>query len=361
VRATLRKIGGAFSVGVLALASAGTPPALAQQKAVTLFVPVFDGPGSLGRNAATILNLQVWQTLRKAPFPNPSHVTFGDGLVVWDVNPLTPAGHDEAERAAQRNGADLALWGRALRYGDGVVVQSYLTLVPAVATERPPLWAVTLAGRSGPVTMSVKVPRLRYEFRPIALTTAVVSTYTSPDALKIYASPTSTQPIGEVGSAFKGLEVGGAAARIDTQGRQGWIRLPQLSSNRSEVVDFTGGLIRILRGDWAGAAQLLQNVIANPQTPATLRLDAYLYHGVALERSGRSGTRDFERAVELNAYDQAAVKYLMMSRVVALRSVAGSAERSGLVAEGQRLIAANQYLFPANDPWLKKCAEIFGR
>ena len=46
-----------------------------------LYVPAFTGPDALGTNVATVLNLQVWQTLRRAPTPNPDALDFGRG--VW--------------------------------------------------------------------------------------------------------------------------------------------------------------------------------------------------------------------------------------------------------------------------------------
>jgi len=345
---------------VMTLVAVATPLSIvAQRPPVTLFVPAFEGPESLGRNVATILNLQIWQTLRKAPFPNPSNVTFGDGLILWDEKPLSSQTHDDAARVARNNEADLVLWGKASRYGDGVVVQAYLTMP---VSERERIWEVAVPGRDGASRISVEVPRLRYEFRPIVLTRAIVDSYLSPGALKLYASPTSMEVIGNVGGAFTALEQGGNVARVESNGTKGWIRLPLLSASRSEVVDFVGGIIRVFRADWDGAARLLQNVIANPQTPTTLRLDAHLYRGVALERAGLDGTPDLQRAYELNPYDRATVAYLLMNRVVTLsRMAASDPARGRLVSDTQRLITTNRYLFPSSDLWLKRVSDVLAR
>ncbi len=330
----------------------------AQQRPVTLFVPAFDGPESLGRNVATILNLQVWETLRKAPYPNPSGVTFGDGLVLWDDKPLSSQTPDDAVRAARDNEADLVLWGKAWRYGDGVVVQAYLTIP---AADRRPIWEVTVPGPDGASRIGVELPRLQYEFRPIVLTPAIVDSYSSPSALKLYASPASRVVIGRVGNAFTALEQDRSFARVESDGTRGWIHLPSLSANRSEVVDFVGGIIRVFRADWDGAARLFQKVITNPQTPTTVRLDAHLYRGVALERAGLNVTADFERAYKLNPYDRAAVTYLLMDRVAKLsRMVESDPARSQLLSDARQLVTSNRYLFPAGDPWLKRVTTILG-
>ena len=49
---------------------------------IRLYVPAFDGPGSLGKNVATILNLQIWRTLRKEPDKDPKGEDFGRGMMV---------------------------------------------------------------------------------------------------------------------------------------------------------------------------------------------------------------------------------------------------------------------------------------
>ena len=129
----------AVPLAIALTASAGRT----QGRPITLLVPAFEGPQSLGVNVATILNLQVWQTLRKAPYPNPGKVDFGNGMVTWIDKPLAPQTHETAAGAAKNNAADLVLWGKAARYGAGVVAQSYLTIVP----RRDPLWRTSL--RSG--------------------------------------------------------------------------------------------------------------------------------------------------------------------------------------------------------------------
>ena len=52
-----------------------------RSKNVVLYLPAFEGPGQLGLNVATIFNLQVFNTLRKSPWPNPKQLDFGKGTV----------------------------------------------------------------------------------------------------------------------------------------------------------------------------------------------------------------------------------------------------------------------------------------
>ena len=50
-------------------------PASSQQgrDQVILLIPAFEGPDALGLNVATVLNLKLFSTLRKAPWPNPKN------------------------------------------------------------------------------------------------------------------------------------------------------------------------------------------------------------------------------------------------------------------------------------------------
>ena len=338
---------------VALLVAAATAGAFGQPRPITLLVPPFEGPGSLGTNVATILNLQVWQTLRKAPFPNPSRLSFGEGVVTWSDRPLPSQTHDDAERSARENDADVVLWGKAFPYGTGVVVQSYATISRA---ERPSIWRLAMPQPGTGLTLEVGLPRLRYEFRAVVLAGSIVETYTTPDALRLYPSPSGGEPIGAVGSYFTALQQNGAAALVRSGDVTGWIRLPTLSSNRTEVVDFVGGIIRIMRSDWAGAHTLFGRVLANPQTPTALKVDSHLYRAAVLERSGSSGAEEARRAYALNPYDRATVSYVVMSLLaLATRMPATNhTQRDRTVNEARTLLESNRFLFPAGDSWFAR-------
>jgi len=79
-------------------------------------------------------------------------------------------------------------------------------------------------------------------------------------------------------------EVKDAALVQLPNGVTGWVRMPNLSAVHSEVIDFAGGVIRILRHDWSGALQLSENVVENPRTPLAVLVDAYLYLGIAADK-----------------------------------------------------------------------------
>ena len=262
---------------------------------VRVFIPAFESPGSLGLNVATVLNLQIWQTLRRAPTPNPLGLSFGDGLVIWDENPLERPSHADAEQAGALDqiSADMVLWGKAYAYGGGVVVQSHLTFSDGNLRRRarPEQWNIHVPTGDGGVELTADVPARRYTFEPIVLGSDVVARYSAPAALKIYSAKEGGAELGTLNAQlFKARQhEGDNVLVVSNPGPaqvKGWVRLPRLSASRVEVVDFVGGLIRVMRADWNGARTLIKRVVENTHTPTALRIDSLLYLGLLDEKQG---------------------------------------------------------------------------
>lgn len=345
----------AFAVG----ASLPQAPVAAQRGVpqVTLYMPALASDGPLGLRAATVLNLQIWQTLRRAPFPNPANLSFGDGLVLWDTAPLADPSHAAAEAQARAVGADMALWGRAWRYGDGVAVQVYLTVVdnPPKAVQR---WAASFRRPSDTVSLSVGLPRLRYEFAPIVLESAVVQSLSSPLGLPVYADEGSKQVIGHVGGEFVGRQQNGAWIKIESGKVQGWLHLPQLSRRRSEIPDFVGGVIRLLRTDWAGAADLFARVVRNPTAANAVKVDANLMLALAQAHLGGDRMAPVQRAYALNPHEVVTTKYECMEYVARLAASSDSATARYLRTRLGEILDERRYLYASDDPWFQKVRRL---
>lgn len=89
---------------------------------------------------------------------------------------------------------------------------------------------------------------------------------------------------------------------------KGLVRLPNLSSTHSEIVDFVGGLIRVLRHDWPGALELLGNVVKTSEAPNGVKVDAYLYMAVAADGSGSEAYNWVKQAYTINPYSKSVVQ-----------------------------------------------------
>jgi hypothetical protein len=326
---------------------------------ISLFIPAFEGPGALGRNVATVLNLQIWQTFRRAPWPhNPEKLDFGRGLIIWDKVPLKSQSHEEAESMAKDLSiqAQMVFWGKAYPYGNGVVVQTNLT-IPEYEDYREKkleVWTVSLQGRN----FKVDIPRRRFEMSSIVLRPETIERYSLPSALKIYRERVGGESIGEVGDAYIGIQFEPGIAKVRSDHTVGWVRLPELGKKPAEIVDFIGGVIRTFRGDWEGSISSMRSVVNNPSTRTPLKIDAYLYWGMAMDRLKRDGRPIIEKAYLLNPFAKVNVQYLIMSDISAIMRlpiVSGTeVTKSIIVNRLKEVISKNSYLFPKNDPWLQE-------
>ena len=349
----------AFALVVVAL---GSRTAVGQARYVGLLVAPFAGPEPLGQKVATVLHLQIWQTLRLAPPNNIHRLNFGRGIVYWDEG-AAPARHPEALARLAGLDAQMVLWGHAQEFGDGVVVQAYLTVAEALRADPAAgtLWSVSppeLAATKGAI--SVGLPASTFEFAPIVLRAAVIPLLRSPAGITIYEDRNFTTPKGELGGDFRAVEQGPDRARVQSGGVTGWVRLPGLSANRSEVTDFSGGLIRIFRRDWGGAIELFTRVTRTANAPVSIRVSSYLLMAASSrlqhEQIGEADqSLEFvEAAEQLNPYVRETIKYKCMALLAAPRR----AERLRRLDETVR---RSEYLFPKDDPWIGKVKQVLAK
>lgn len=301
---------------------------------VRLLVPTFAGERgerNIGANVSTILNLQAWLTLR-VPFGRPSST----GEVVRE-EPLPKSTPEWARRAADRNGSHLILWGQAFRYAEQTIVQAYLDLFPRqdrsfqewtimIDTPDDRMWA-----------FAADLPSGSYEFEPIVLPTSVVDRYASIGALRIYRDREGRVPVDTVGErTFRALDDYGESIRItyeDDHGRRktGFVRLPEFDALPTDISDFTGGMIRILRRDWSGATELLGRVARRPLTPTAMRIDAYLLVAMSHAHLNQPWVAEANEAEHLNPYLQSTARYLLMLRLHDLSRAYETGNRDAVV------------------------------
>jgi hypothetical protein len=362
--------------GACAAAALGLSGLASASDEVSIFVPRLQGPPGLSSSVTTALVLQLWQTLRRADPASPG-VTFGAGAVKSFAVKQPPRNHRAAEAMARDAGvlAQMALWGEVQPYGDGAVVQAFLSL-----PEYPPLndryyadfrkkheehWLARVPVDDGEVAFRVDLPRRQFAFEPIVVPRQVIERYSSIGAIALYDPKDPARKIGSVGSTFVALEQRGESALVRSGNITGIVRLPEISKHRSEIVDFVGGLARVYRGDWSGAIGSLRLVAENPRTPTDLRIDSHLYMAMARSRLGQSGQEEIGRALELNPYLARTAAYAIMERLGRFahmtRAGAPLAERRGLITQARELLERHRRLFLKEDPWVKEVASGLGR
>lgn len=335
---------------------------------VTLYIPAFNGPRELGQNVATVLNLEIWRTLRKAAHEK----LFGRGLVVWDTTSLGASSFEAADELA-RQGLDLSdgkrvypqlvFWGNTREFGPGVVVECFLSIPPAYASSVVrDKWEVTIPHDQIELHIHADLPQRRYEFSPIVLKKELVDSYTKPTALQIYPSRDAKVPIGSVGTKFEARRQIDGWVELKSEGKVGWVPLPKLSEDKNELVDFVGGVIRIFRSDWDGAIDLFERVVKNPQAPTALKIDALLYEVLAKSKSGRDTEEHLQLAYRLSPFYRTTTVYSIMAKLEAISKVVNRPDSQKtvptLIRQIERELNNNQALFLPDDPWLSAVSQL---
>ncbi|MEG3164466.1 hypothetical protein U1701_07665 [Sphingomonas sp. PB2P19] len=338
------------AAALLAIGSAALPPALPD---VTLYLPRFAAPGAIGANVTATVNLSIWRTLRKKPWPNPTNLDFGSGLVIWSDDQL-PENPARAARATLRDNADLdmILWGSAQPVGPDVVVQAYLLTRPLEdgAAPRQALWQVSRGGR----TLSLGLPRQLYVMGSVPLRRDLVALFDAPSALRVCPTKTRHCAGPAVGPTMRALEHQGPwTSLITPDGRRGWVYLHEIGATSNEIASFTGGLISYYRGDYGQAARLFEAVSTARSANALVQEDAATLRAAALSRAGAPGAAAAIDAVRsVDPYSVFALQTAVMDALA--RPEAGVERRRTLGAELRRAAG----LFDATDPWPRQAAAM---
>jgi hypothetical protein len=305
---------------------------------------MFEG-GPLGSNVATVLNLKLWRTLRRQKI---------GGKVLWTTEPLPNNSHGEAERCARNNNAQMILWGNATPFVDKVLVQSFLSIpdYEDLRSEYPENWTVILPCETAPIDISVSLPRRRYEFSSIVLDKELVDRYTLPSALRLYSTKGGKTVVGDLGAGFTaGKHDGDYTFVTPDAGKAGWIYVPKLDSE-VEIINFTGGLMRLFRADYSGASQLLHKV-SDTAASTSLKIDALLLEALAKAKQNQDPIPLVDAAIALNPHLQTSVKFkvaaLASNYMAHSESKQKQREMAGLL---KRVISESGYLFSADDKWL---------
>ena len=258
--------------------------------------------------------------------------------------------------------AQAILWGNVRIFDADALVTAYLTIPKGFdfRTKKHEIWEVLLNRNNARRTLKVDIPQRAYTFEPIILPQEFVTKYRTPDSLAILSSPSKIgRRIGTIGQTYRRIANSGEYARVQSGGVSGWVYLPQLGLNRPEIVDFVAGIIRIFRGDWNGARESFEKVVANASIPASVRADSLLYIIRARSELQQVAEAEIEAVLKLAPASRRAVQYAVMHRLIACNTKdlqqADCTKRERASVE---LLTRTHALFPPEDPWLKTVASI---
>lgn len=340
---------------------------------VGLYVPAFRAPqkSPLGLNAATVVNLAVWKTLRKAPYPNPEGLSFGDAIVRWSEEPLGSATPLEA---AKSTGVQLILDGSVFAYGAGgavVTTRLYIT-APTDQDLSAQTWTLNVGASnvgsaqspsSGVLTLENDIfPERILQFVSIPLKGDDLKTFESAGLLQVHQGSPTGPVIGEVGDNFRAFQQSGTVAQITTDtGLKGYLILPRVTPELVEVASFTGGVIRVMRGDWNGAVSLFGDLERSERTPTSLKVDSLLLIAHCLEKLDKSGSEFVERAAALSPSAPRVLKYKVMvttSQIMRLLKSGQTEAARGLNPVLASAIDNVALVSAKDDEWVEKARKV---
>ena len=323
---------------------------------VGIYIPAFESSDSLGKNTSAILTLKLWKTLRKAPTPNPNKLDFGKGKILWDDTVLNIQNHIDAERAAVENFSKATVWGKSWHYGNGAIIQPYLTIPKNTYNFSSQKLKVYLPCGDFKNTLTVDFPSYRYEFSPIPLPKGVLLKYGDLSKIPIYKKKKAIKKniISFIGESFTALSHDGDYTKISSEGVTGWVFLPEIKELSSELIDFSGGIIRLFREDWSGAIDLLENVIKNPATSSAIKIDSYLYLTIAKLKLNKNPIDEINKAYLLNEYSKNTIKYMIMNKLIYMEKSTNHNEKKRTVFELLEIISSKETLFSKKNLWLKE-------
>ena len=321
-----------------------------------LLVPKFFGPKPLSQHVRTTIYFEITKAFRAVDAPDKG------GWILYGQEDLPQPSHDAVLAAAKWPSvrADLAIWGQVHQYDDGVVLQPYLTLTPLIKKRRvrPELWTLILKDGAGePFRLELDIPGQFYQFEPLLLTAETILAFENPQGMPLYSARQGRETIGSLGEVIRFYEIYDDALLIVTNGIKGWVRTKPITRQQSEAIDFSKGMVRLLRGDWRGARQSFAAVLRNSNLPQNLRIHALIYTGLAKEKGGVSGRNEFTSAYAINRLDKAAAAYLLMSQAAEIARLQQSEAREQLPKARHNLqttLSATKNLFTKEDPWLTK-------
>jgi hypothetical protein len=331
----------------------------AADQQVRVLVPTFDGDPSLGNPVMTAISLGLWRNLRRAA---PIQGRAIGGMVVWSDEKLPDETHEVAEKLTQEifPRCRMAVWGKAAYFGDGVVVQTFLS-IPFERDEteiHPEKWRVTLHVNGRELHADVGLPQRRYEFPPLVMKPELVKEFETVGGINVFASRTSKKPIDKIDSAeFTCLESYDDVSKVRlADGTAGWVKLPSLSDSRTYVIDFVSGIIRVFRGDYNNADRSFAALVKDPKFPSFLKVDAFLYLALTKDKRKLDGSSDASKALHLDPYSMRSVQYYLAARCSAIGRKLGTAHNRERISMEIRELAAfadeNAYLLPPDDDML---------
>jgi hypothetical protein len=323
---------------------------------LSLYVSPLGGVDSVQVNLATVSALRVWRSLRR-PTPADPPEALQHAVVYWpaDQQPVV-----QSAEAAERQISPLVLWGTAQRYGDGYLVDAYLS-APFASDARVrnfnQVWSVAVNGQS----VGLGLPREVFSLGAAEIPDELVALYNSPSALRVCPTKVRVcQGPAVGGGMIAGIQEPQWAQVVTSSHVKGWIYLPGLSTEADSVEYFASGILAYYRGEFSYAGRLFDKVAANEASPDALRADARALSVCARSRVdpvAAEAAADGLAAAPASAYD---IRVSIMNTLALAARAKDAAGRQAALARAKADLIKHAGLFEPDDPWFVQVRKALG-
>lgn len=336
-------------------------PDVLRAEPLRLLVPKYIGPNPLSQYVRTTIYFDIVKAFQHV------NVVQKGSWIIYGLDEMAAPTHDAAIDAASWPSvqADLVIWGKVYAYADGAAVQLYLTITPILASkhDRPELWRISSSRQDGkPYSFELDLPSRQYEFEPILLSSHVIVQHDKPEGVPLYRHKRKgDQPKCFLGKLDRFVKIEENAIYVESETCEGWVRTEKIGTEAGEVTDFVKGFVRLLRSDWDGARQSFSRVLSHDNIPQDIRIHSLIYSGLAREKKGLSGMKEFEAAYRLNNLDKGAVSYLLMSRISEITRLKQGGNQDKIEEQVSALreeMQAVKVLFGTSDKWFQTIVDF---
>jgi len=352
-----------------------------------VLVPQFatEEEAQLGYSVSFALVHEIFRTFdRSTPFHddgrfdpnNPDECCLPKNTIAILDPSLSKQAYSRSFARAKFKQAQIVLWGKAWPYGKDVVVQPFLTIArPPQRLAGPPesmvrsmestaqnqwqwlLWQITAEeedGSSATVSLT-EFPSSRYEMSPIVFDATKLELFDSFDGLQVYKEKsTASKKAGKTENKMNAIEHAPGGWTKITQ-PPGWIQLPDLDA--ADTVEYIGGLVHFMRGNWKRARISFEKVRSDREAPTQVRRDAALLLAASqyrLDDTCAKCEEPMKFAEGLNPYSETTAKYFFMASLAAARSSSDAGVWQGVVDRLDRV----RSLVPEDDDFVKNAGEV---
>jgi len=138
--------------------------------------------------------------------------------------------------------------------------------------------------------------------------------------------------------------------------RLGWLYLPGIS-DEVDTLDFTAGVICVMRGDYVCSDRLMKRV-AESSADNGVRVSAFLLLAATKQMRGEDGASFLEKAKDINPTLKSVFQTEIMMGLQSLSGDADAARRRDLAGRLSQEVEAAAVLFAADDPWLAAARSV---